>query len=330
MPTFNSLISRTDAAALMPEDAATEVIESTIHQSILMQVARRLPDMPRQVRRLPVLDVLPTAYFVGNKGDGGASSFGALKQTSEANWASVYLYAEELAVIVPIPENVLDDADYDVWASITPRLSEAFGRAIDAAMLHGLNKPSDWPSAIYTGANAASHVIDYSTQLAAGQDLYDMLLAESGVFGLVEEDGYDVTGVVAAQKIRARLRGTRSADGEPIFQRDVAMAQQYSLDGRPIYFPMNGSFNATNNTNDNLLFAGDWSQLLWAMRKDISIKILTEGVISNDSGVIVYNLPQEDMVALRATMRLGFALPNPTNAENSNASTRYPFAVLKQ
>jgi hypothetical protein len=34
------------------------------------------------------------------------------------------------------------------------------------------------------------------------------------------------------------------------------------------------------------------------------------------------------MVALKLHMRLGFQLPNPINRVNTNAATRYPFAVL--
>jgi hypothetical protein len=34
------------------------------------------------------------------------------------------------------------------------------------------------------------------------------------------------------------------------------------------------------------------------------------------------------MVALRAMVRLGWQVPNPINRLNTNAVTRYPFAVL--
>jgi len=71
---FNSLVSRTDAAALIPEDVSSEILQNVAQQSSIMQLARRLPDMPTSQRRMPVLASLPTAYFVN--GDTG------LKQTT--------------------------------------------------------------------------------------------------------------------------------------------------------------------------------------------------------------------------------------------------------
>ena len=34
------------------------------------------------------------------------------------------------------------------------------------------------------------------------------------------------------------------------------------------------------------------------------------------------------MIAIRAVMRLGWALPNPVNRVNATEATRYPFAIL--
>ena len=117
-----------------------------------MGLARRLPDMPRAQRRLPVLSALPTAYFVS--GDTG------LKQTSEANWENKYVDAEELAVIVPIPESVLDDADYDIWSEIRPLLVEALGVAIDGAVLYGTNIPATGDGAVVAVYDHLGNLVD--------------------------------------------------------------------------------------------------------------------------------------------------------------------------
>lgn len=312
MATYNSLISRTDATALIPEEVSREIIQAVPEASAVMRLARRLPNMSRKQRRMPVLSGLVTAYFV--TGDTG------LKQTSEAAWENKYINAEELAVIVPIPEAVLDDVDYDVWSEIRPSIVEAFGKAFDQAVMLGTNAPDDWPDDLVTGATSASHTVTLGT----GADIYDDIMSEGGVIAKVEEDGYGVTGHVAALTMRAKLRGLRDDNGVPIFNRTVQAASMYELDGAPVEFPRNGSMDASTA----LMFSGDWTQLVYAMRQDITYKVLSEAVIQDGSGNIVYNLAQQDMVALRAVMRLGWQLPNPINRVNSNSSTRYPFSVL--
>ena len=312
MATYNSLISRTDAAALIPEEVSREIIQAVPEASAVMRLARRLPPMSRKQRRMPVLAGLPDAYFV--TGDNG------LKQTTEAAWENKYLNAEELAVIVPIPEAVLDDVEYDVWAEIRPGIIEAFGKAFDQAVILGTNAPDDWPDDLLTGATSAGHVVTLGT----GADIYDDIMSEGGVIHKVEDDGFAVTGHMAALTMRAKLRGLRDDNGVPIFNRTVQAASMYELDGAPVEFPRNGSMDAATA----LMISGDWSQLVYALRQDMTYKILTEAVIQDGSGTIVYNLAQQDMVALRAVMRLGWQLPNPINRVNTSSSTRYPFSVL--
>ena len=314
MATYNDQVTRGDASPLIPEDAAAEILGSATEQSAVLQVSRRLPDMSRAQRRLPVWSNLPTAYFVN--GDTG------LKQTTDARWKNVYVNAEELAVIVPIPENVLDDADYDIWTEMRPSIIEAFGAAVDQAIPYGVNAPSTWPEGVVEVATTTGHVVE----LGENGDLYDDILGEGGLLSYVEEDGYMVNGHIAALSMRAKMRGLRDQEGQPIFRsgmQDAATA--YTLDGEQVLFPKNGGVDPSKS----LLSAGDWSQLVYAIRKDITYKVLTEAVIQDGNGDIVYNLAQQDMVALRVVFRLGWALPNPVNRVNPSEASRYPFAVLE-
>ena len=146
-----AIITRDDASALIPEDVAGEIIKTVPEQSAVMRLARRLPNMSRKQRRMPVMSALATASFVS--GDTG------LKATTSVGWENKFLNAEELAVIVPIPEAVLDDTDYDIWGEVQPSIAEAMGKAFDAAVLYGLNKPIDWPAALLTGAAGAGNEV---------------------------------------------------------------------------------------------------------------------------------------------------------------------------
>jgi len=309
---YNKVIDRNDATALIPEEVSREIVQGVAETSACLRLFRRLPNMSRKQQRIPVLSVLPTAYFVN--GDTG------LKQTTEQAWENKYLNAEEIACIVPIPEAVLDDADYDIWAEVRPRIVEAFGVVIDAAILFGTNAPASWPASILDGATSAGHVV----ALGTGADIYDDIMGENGVISLVEEDGYMVNGHIAAMTMKARLRGLRDTTGQPIFVRSMQDRTRYELDGEPMEFPANGAFDVTQA----LMFSGDFRQAVYAMRQEITYKVLTEAVIQDNTGAIVYNLAQQDMVALRAVMRLAWQVPNPVTRLQPTEAQRYPFAVL--
>jgi HK97 family phage major capsid protein len=131
--------------------------------------------------RLPVISALPAAAFVN--GDTG------LKQTTEVNWANKFINIEELAAIVPIPEAVLDDTAFDVWGSVQPLLEQAIGRALDAAVLFGVNKPASWPSDINTAAVAASNTRVRGTATPANGGIAEDF---NQLFAKVEGDGFYV------------------------------------------------------------------------------------------------------------------------------------------
>ncbi len=313
---YTNLISRTDAEALIPEDVSQSIIAGVPEQSAVLRVARRLPNMTTAQRRMPVLSVLPTAYFVD--GDTG------LKQTTEVNWSNKYLDAEEVACIVPIPEAVLDDAGYPIWGEVQPLVQEAIAVTIDAAILHGTNAPSSWPTDIAAAAAAAGNSVDLSVVVGGGGDLYDAIFGESGSVAAVEADGFMVNGHIAAMSMRGKLRGLRDSTGQPIFMRSMQPALTYELDGDPIIFPKLGALDPTAV----LMFSGDWTQVVYSIRQDVTYKILTEAVIQDNAGNIVYNLAQQDMVALRVVMRLAWQVPNPINRLQQTEADRYPISIL--
>ncbi|KKL73698.1 hypothetical protein LCGC14_2072290 [marine sediment metagenome] len=309
---YGNIISRTDAAALIPEETSREIIQGVTEQSVVMRFGRKLANMARAQTRMPVLSLFPIGYFVD--GDTG------LKKTTEVNWANKYIDAEEIAVIVPIAESVLDDADYDIWGEIRPRIEEEFGRLIDAAVLFGDLAPASWPTDVLAAAVAAGN----SVTLGAGADLYEDICDTGGVIAAVEADGFMHSGAAAAMSMRSRLRGLRDADGQLLYTRSMQDGTPYALDGEPIYFPKNGCWDVAQAH----MILGDWSQLVFSIRQDLTYKIFTEGVVQDAAGDIVYNLMQQDMVALRAVMRIGWQVPNPINRLQETEADRYPFAAL--
>ena len=307
-------INRTGADALIPVQESREIVQGIIAQSAVLSRGRRLQNMTARQYKVPVLDMLPVAYFVN--GDTGR------KKTTKMEWDKKFLVAEEIAVIVPIPESVLDDAEYDIWGEVRPRLQEAFGKKIDGAILFGDDKPSTWRDGVVTTATAAGSVVALPT--SGTTDLYDVIMGEDGVIAKVEESGYFVNGHMADISMRAKLRGLRDDNGQPLFKADMQTGTNYTLDGSTMVFPNNGAFDKTQA----LMISGDFNQLVYSIRQDLTYKIFTEGVVQNADGSIAYNLMQNDMVALRAVMRLGWEIPNPINAIQPTAASRCPFAIL--
>ncbi len=306
-------ISREQAEALIQEQLINTIQQDTPKSSVFMGMARKLPNMTSKQTRMPVLDMLPMAYWVS--GDTG------FKQTCEQAWDNVYLTAAELAVIVPIPEAVLDDAAFDILGEVQPRVVEAIGQRVDSATIFGINRPAEWDLDIISRARQAGN----NVAVGSTPDYYDLIMGENGVIAKVEADGHMATGVISGMGMRAKLRGLKTEYGQPIFKTDMQGSTQYALDGAPMYFPDNGSFD--NGVCQ--MIVGDFKRAVYAIRQDITVKILDQGVIQNPTTkAIVYNLAQQDMIALRVVFRMGWALPNPATRIDSDR-VGCPFAYLE-
>lgn len=300
-------IVRANAEALIREQLTNTIQQDVPKSSIVMQLGTRLANMTSNQTKIPVLSMLPMAYWVN--GDTG------MKQTSKQQWTNVYMTAAELAVIVPIPEAVLADSSFDIMGEVQPRVREAMGAKVDSAIIFGTDRPTEWTTDILTQAKANK---------VEGPIDYTKLLGKDGLFGKVEAGGFGVDAVVGALTAKAELRGLQDTNGRPLFRSDMQGATTYALDGAPLHFPENGGFDPSKA----LLVAGNWKKLVYSIRQDVTVKLLDQGVIQDPSTKeIVYNLAQQDMVALRVVMRMGWALPNPATRINSDR-TKVPFSYL--
>ena len=295
-------ITKNDVDALIETQVANEIFDGVVRESKALSMFKRLPNMTSDQTKLRILDSLPIAYFVNESNNNGR------KNVTKVAWANKYINAAEIAVIVPIKENDLADSSVDIWAQVKPRLVEAFGRKIDDAMFNGTGKPADWrkgliPSIAEVGASVTE----------SNHGLYSDI---NDVMTKVEESGYNVTGILGGVGLKGKFRMMTDTTGQPLNTTEIGSLKRTFLD--------NGTWDKTKAT----LSAGDFNQAVYAIRSDITYKVLTEAVIQDPSdGSIVYNLAQDDMVALRVTMRLGWEIPNPVNAENET-DARFPFAAL--
>ena len=297
------MITRQNAEALFTEDLVAEIIQGVTKQSAALSMFRRLPNMTSSKMKMRVLDALPLAYWVGETNNGR-------KNLTEMAWANKYIVPEELAVIVPIKEDVLDDASIDIWAEVKPRLVEAIGKAIDQAIFVGVNKPANFR------ADLLSSILNAGAYVAQGSGTLYSAINDAMV--KVEESGYNPTGIIGGVDVKGKFRMMLDTSGQPI--------KGTEIDELPKAYIDNGAWDKTKAS----MIVGDFSQAVYAIRQDITYKVLDQAVIQDPtSGDIKYNLAQEDMVALRVVMRMGWEIPNPINALQPDETVRFPFAAIQ-
>ena len=149
-------------------------------------------------------------------------------------------------------------------------------------------------------------------------------MGTNGLIAKVESSGTLPNLALGAVPMRAQLRELVDADKRPLFKTDMQGSTRYALDGIPMIFPMNGAFDATKA----LIIMGDFSKLVYSIRQDLTFKILTEATIVDPSTkTVIYNLAQQDMVALRCVMRLGWEILDPITAYTQDENQKFPFAV---
>jgi len=317
MPNFNNVVGRSDSAALVPEDVANDMLGHIAGGgSAALAQMRRIPVASGQTR-FPILSALPVAYWVN--GDTG------LRQTTEEQWSNKFLNVEEMAVIVPVPNNVLEDVgdegDFDLWGEIQPDVETAIGRTFDEAVFFGVNAPSTFPTNIVADATARSNVHLAAATAANGgiQDDIDQCI------GLLEPQGFDPTGIVANRTLKSKLRRARSTIGERLSGVNPDITEYLDLG---ISYPMRGLWPTGANRAEALIgdFAGEF---VIGVRRDISFEILREAVIQDASGNIVYNLAQQRMTAMMFTFRGGWQVSNRIRYDQPDETQRYPVAILE-
>jgi len=306
MTNFDHSISRDGSNdPLVPVPVSNEIIQAAVADSFILSNARRVT-MGAKTNRMPVLSALPMVYHVS--GDTG------LKQTTSQDWENVELVAEELAAIIPVPEAYISDAQVPIWDEVRPRLAEGIANAVDAACLFGVNAPNTFGLDAYHVAMAAGSTI----VKGAGSTKMWQNVAKLGE--LSAKDGYNINGFAAAPGFSWELIGEADGHARPIFD---SLGQ--ALYGIPYKEVMNGGFDTT----EALLLGGDWSKAIVGVRQDITFKVFTEGVISDDSGNVVLNLMQQDTVAIRVVFRYAWATANPINRVNPTKASRSPFTVMQ-
>lgn len=271
-----------ELAGFVPVEQAKEIMKDVARGSSVLRLSK-VSQMESDTKKIPVMTEGPGAYWVGE---------GERISTSKAGWIYPELKAKKLAVIIPVTKEKLNDTTIDVFNELKEPIAEAFYKAIDAAALFKTNSP--WAKSIMDCINTANNKVVVGTNDTLDLDVSDAM-------ALVEEAGYDVNGFAAKIGVKNSLRKLRDTNGNQLYAEGVNGKEFYN---QPIEFSRNGAWDKTKAD----LIGADWDKSLVGIREGIEYEILKEATLENTlwTDDKPLSLAEQDMIAIKATMRLGF------------------------
>lgn len=314
----------TNKNVVLPVEFSDYIITGLRGRSKALELGRRLPDMKGKTFKLNVLDYAIKAGWVKNS-QNPANAEGAeinKKKVSYLGWKGVDLVAEEIAVIVPVAEDTLDDTEnyVDVVPQIYEEAIAAFQETIDATAFFGVDTPYASFGGLVPGASSAHAVVAWD-----GSEGTSFYKAVSAAMKYVETSGYLPDAILGGPSLNSAFRGTLTDLG-------VIAGDQGQVGALPRHIDLTGGFDESTA----FAIVGDFKRgFCYAFRKEMELKILTEATI--EEGDVKYNLAQQDMVGFRFKMRLGMAAPNPVQRVSAKDTSKnsitvgdnaYPFAII--
>ena len=280
--------------------------------------------MTRAQTRIPVLATKATAFWI--TGDTG------LKPTAEIGWENTFINAEEQAAIVYIPDNVVADADYDLWDEYRPEVEEALAVLSDDTVLFGAGKPATLPG----GDRGRGHrrgQRDPVRHLHGGLAGRPLQRDEQGGGGRLHarphhlQDGHQ--GADAHHPRLARRASCSPPTAPAGGSAGTMQAGGADLQRAPVHRRAGPHrAGARRPAGEPATIVLDEDAFVIGRRKELAWKSTDTGVITDGTGAIVINLFQQDASALRVTTRWGWQVRNPVNRLQPVKASRYPAGVL--
>jgi hypothetical protein len=293
-------ISRSDVATLIQDAYASDFLQWAAGTSAVLR-AFPTRSLGTKITHEPVLATKPHAKWVQES----ASASTGVKPTGKVTWADKTLVAEELAVIVPVHEDVLADATTNVLADITkaggersrsrwtPRSSSVTTSRRRGRRQRCCRRPC-----------RCRHEPPGVLHHPRGDDLAGKILQAAEALS----DKYDPTTLLTRKGMKYRLANLRATTGEAIFQDNMSM----NPDAMDSIYGLDIAY-ATGTVGDDAggdvlvwdpamaeALVVDRSRVIIGVRQDITVKFLDQATVGG------INLAERDMVALRFKAR--FAL----------------------
>lgn len=291
-------ITEADLSGFIPEEFARTIITETEQTSVVLQLGNRIP-MGTKTYNFPVPKSFPEAEWTAGAG--------ARKPVTSFSVSTDQMTAEEMAAVVLIPDQLLEDSDFNVWSYVQPKLVEAFAAKLDDTILWGDDAPATFPA----GGVAAA-----ATAVPGGRDAVENInLALSAI----ETQGLNPSGATADIAVRGALRGVRDDNGALL----LGPGQTGGNDVGTIYgLPVQYRAFEAEATGDFIV--GSWQYLFVGMRQDLRFRFSTDGTIVTNGETI--SLFQDNYTALKVWARYACAIVRPVTRRSGEEGAN-PFAV---
>ena len=325
-------VQRGDLAAMVLPDTVSEtLLRGAAQASLIMKYGRQVP-MTAKNKVLREAEVSgANAFWVGE----GQRKTTDSPTMTQKQWTMTY---GELAVIVPLDEDVQDDATVDLFELYKPAIESAIARKLDSAAMWGVDKPVAWGTLgtdIVPLLTTAGMQFDEDAS-PTDAELLDLFAGTGastpdGALQAIEEDGYEPNLVIARLQFKSRLRNLKDSDGRYVFGDAASPNQPGTLFGIPIEFvPYRTAAQDTWVAAEAHAIMGDFSQAIVGTRKGIRYRIFDQGVITDGAGNVVYSLMESDMIALRVTAHFGFKViaDETADTETWDSNSLCPFALV--
>lgn len=271
-------INRT--ALALPPEVSSEILQKTQQESAIMRLARRVA-LPGRGLTIPMITGDPTAAWVDETG---------VKPVSNPTMNKKVMQAYKIAVIETFSEEFTRDyqAMYD---ALIARIPGSLSKCFDGTVIGTVAKPGEnFDNFANCTAQSINGTNTYAGLVAADADISD-------------NDGI-LNGFALAPQAKSILLSAVDGNERPLFINSVAEGAIPMILGVPTYFNKGVYKAADTDTAAIVGVAGDWTQAMYGTVEGVKVDITNNATIT--SGETTINLWQQNMVAVRAEIEIGF------------------------
>ena len=286
-------INRTTNSMALPSDISAEILQKTQEESAIMRLARSI-ELPGRGVTIPVITGDPTAEWVAETG---------VKPVSNGTPGTKLMKAYKIAVIETFSKEFVRDipALYD---ALVQRMPAALGGVFDSTVIGATARPDNTYFDNFASCTAQS-----------------ILNANNGTYlGLVAADadiaahGGVMNGLALGAAARGLLLTATDTTNRPLFLASANDGVVGRVLGVPTYFNKNlfkagtAASGQTAGTPAIVGVAGDWTKAMYGTVNGVEISVSDTATLSVGSGnsASTINLWQQNMVAVRAEIEVGF------------------------